>query len=490
MPFTDVGFFVKRRGLGAAGGVTPTPGRDLVITPTITSNGERVVWTITSNMAANVVLNYEIIGANVETFYEGALTGNITLNNNGDTTLERNLDPFYEYASTTDKPVQLKVFSPSNVLLATSTSNVIVGAANAFAANGGNTFTFTGGVDNLKGEYTVHKFDTVGSANITVTNLGAYPSNINIDVVVIGGGGAGGEAAWNNSVENLTPEEIADDFMGSYKGYAGSGGAGGNVNITALNASGFNTQTYPLYVGNGAASASTTEGQTSWFSASANIVALGGKSGQPNINAALTDPANVIATGGNSTVFTGGAGATRTYFVPMSAFDPTPKYTWIERTGGGGAGATQNGSNATISTGSFGPTATDGFGGAGGNGRAFTITGNVIVAGGGGGGGAINQVDSGASGGSGGGGTGARGAWQSNPGGLATAGTATLGGGGGGGGGGVYSRTFALRNKKALNYTTSNNVYTVNFSSANGGAGGTGAVYVRYLSKYRQLSIE
>jgi hypothetical protein len=460
MPFTDVGFFVKRRGLGAAGGVTPTPGREITVTPTITSNGERVVWTIDSNMVANVVLNYEIIGANVETFYEGALTGNVTLNSNGDATLERNLDPFYEYASTTNKPVQLKVLSPSNVLLATS-SNVIVGAANAFAANGGNTFTFTGGVDNLKGEYTVHKFDTVGNANITVTNLGAYPSNINIDLLIVGGGGAG-----DNS---FTYNEI---ILGSYNSWdrrAGSGGGGGGVIDDPIKANVLTTQTYTVSVGDGgnATPIINTANAKGANSSIFGFVALGGGGGYSETanstiknggSGAGSNTRNVSPAPSPGTAVTYGTPGTGTSgqgsdggFAVYYQNPGSPGRTSVS--GGGGGGATVGG-NAVAINGTF-----DQRGGLGADGVVSTITGTAITVGSGGGGGG-NQ------GGNGGVNAGNGAAFGATP----TGGDAIDGFGGGGGGAGHDSN--------------GGNSYNL------GGAGGSGAVYVRYLSKYRQLSIE
>jgi hypothetical protein len=473
--FNDVGFYTKRRGFGGAGGVTPAPSRNLVITPTLTNNAERVTWTITSNMP-NVVLDFNFIGANSTTFVESTTSGNVTLNSNGSATIVRNLDKFNDYANTSNLAVNIDFFAPgSAVFLANATNNVVVGPANTFTATGGTITNFTGGVDNLQGEYTLHSFESSGLYNLTVTNVGEFPSNSVIDVVAIGGGGAGGSAWWTNSPANLTPAEIAGKLMGSYEGYAGGGGAGGNVNISNITASGFAAANYTVGVGFGGTPAPVgpsgvaTAGGVTWFAGTANIVASGGGAGETgeSLGAGGSD-------GGANSPYLKGNEASRTY----SSFDNTR--TWIERTGGGGAGALANGGNATISTGVNGPSANDGYGGSGGSGRSFTITGNVITAGGGGGGGTINNTNNPSPGGLGGGGNGAE------PGTNAT--TGGNGGGGGGGGGGEF--TIAGSSKVAINYYTNRATGTDVYDVQQGSYGGSGKLYIRYLSKYRRLSIQ
>ena len=485
MPFNNVGFFTKRRGLGGAGGVAPSPTRSLTITPTLSNNGERVTWTITSNMTSGVTLDYQFTGANSTTFVESTTSGNIVLNSNGSATIVRNLDKFNDYANTSNLAVNINFYAPgSAVFLGKSNSNVIVGPANTFAATGGNITSFTGGVDNLQGEYTLHTFNYTGSlANLVVTNVGDYPANTQISVVVVGGGGAGGSQTWwTNSPANLSVQDIADDVMGSYQGYAAGGGAGGNVVLSNLTAQNFNLSNYPVYVGAGGTISAfkvSNPGQTSWFAASSNIIASGGSAGSyPSGD--LNTPTLGTGNGGSLGSFVGGNSAIRTY----NNFSNT--FTWVERTGGGGAGATQRGGNATISTGTNGVTANDGYGGVGGAGRSFTITGNLITAGGGGGGGSINFSAGPALGGSGGGGNGGyKGVIGFTTGNIpAGGGLDGLGGGGGGAGGGFYS-VQGLTYKEAINYYIGGGLFT-----GEGADGGNGIVYIRYPSKYRRLRIE
>ena len=477
--FNDVAFYTKRRGFGGAGGVTPTPSRNLTITPSLSNNAERVTWTITSNMTSGVTLNYQFTGANSTTFVESTTSGSIVLDSNGSATITRNLDKFNDYANTSNLAVNIDFFAPgSSVFLGRANSNVIVGPANTFTATGGTITNFTGGVDNLQGGYTLHTFNFTGAnANLTVTNVGDFPTNTVISVVAIGGGGAGGSAWWTNSPANLTPAQIAAGLMGSYEGYAGGGGAGGNVNISNLTATGFNLANYTVRVGGGGTPAPVgpsgvaTAGGATWFAGTSNIVATGGAAGETSesLGAGGSD-------GGANSPYLKGNEATRTY----SNIDNTR--TWIERTGGGGAGATANGGNATISTGSNGANANDGSGGIGGAGRSFTITGNVITAGGGGGGGTINNTNNPSLGGTGGGGNGAE------PGTNATGGASGLGGGGGGGGGGAFS--ISGSSKIALNYYTNRADGVDTLQVQQGANGGSGQLYIRYLSKYRRLRIE
>ena len=459
--FNDVGFYTKRRGFGGAGGVTPAPSRNLTITPTLSNNAERVTWTITSNMP-NVVLDFNFTGANSTTFVESTTSGNIALDSNGSATIVRNLDKFNDYANTSNLAVNIQLFAPgSAVFLANATNNVVVGPANTFTATGGNVTTFTGGVDNLRGEYTLHTFATGGIANLSVTNVGEFPGNTQLSVVLIGNGGNGGQAKWNNTNENLTPAEIAGKLMGSYKGYAGGGGAGGNVIQTNISAQGFATTNYPV----GVNQTVNFLGGTTFFTApTGNIIATPGDSGDSGTGTGGAD-------GGNGT-FIGGPDSYRTW--------NTERFNFLEVNGGGGGGAGSTGGAATISTGP-GSAQTDGFGGTGGNGVNIRITGSIQPVAGGGGGGAINAVT--VAQGRDGGGGGATGSGNQ----VATAGM-TPGAGGGGGGGGNYVNLFGL--KQARVYFTNPNEYISSLLTQQGASGAMGIAYIRYLSKYRRLSIQ
>lgn len=456
--FNDVAFYTKRRGFGGAGGVTPTPSRNLTITPSLSNNAERVTWTITSNMTSGVTLDYQFTGANSTTFVESVVSGSIVLDSNGSATITRNLDKFNDYANTSNLAVNINFYAPgSGVLLGKANSNVIVGPANTFTATGGNITSFTGGVDNLPGEYTLHTFPFPSNTSLSVTNVGEYPANTQISVVLVGAGGNGGNAKWNNTNTNLTPAEIAAKLMGSYIAYAGGGGGGGNVIQTNITAQGFTTSNYPVVV-------SGTTGLSYFAAPTGNLIATPGISGQSGTGTGNAD-------GGNSAV-RGGSDSYRTW--------NSDRFNWLEVQGGGGAGPGGVGGNATVSTG-VGSGQTDGYGGAGGAGVPIRITGSIQNVAGGGGGGSTNPVNSPAAGGLGGGGQGAIGNQN------ATAGSAP-GAGGGGGGGGYYTISGSI--KLAISYFTNTNDFINDRTYQQGAAGSPGIAYIRYLSKYRRLRIE
>ena len=455
--------------------ISKHPARSIVLFPSLSNNGERVTWTLSSNLKPNVILNYQITGPDAAAFFENSNTGTITTNSSGSATIIRNLDKFYEYSSVSNVSMQVKLYSPNNAELVTSSSNVTISQANAFAATGGNITTFTGGVDGLSGEYTVHAFTTTGANTFTVTNVGAYPSNTTIDVVAIGGGGAGGDGHWHNNPTGLSAAEMAAKFMGNYNAYAGGGGAGGNVVITNHTAGSYSATSYTVNVAIGGAQTNfgiNNNGGTSFYTSPAgNIVAVGGNVGDGPQVAGGTLQAVNDSDGGNISPFIGGIDANRTY--------TTDRFTWRETVGGGGAGAGANGNPGSSTTNDLGYFITSsGAGGSGGAGKRITITGTEFYAGGGGGGGTLS-VTTRANGGTGGGGLGgAHGA--SNP---PTAGTNGLGGGGGGAKSAFYD-VFSP-DKRAINFYTGTN----NGVGYEGASGSSGAVYIRYLSKYRQMSL-
>jgi len=408
----------------------------LTLTPSLSNFGQTVTWTVSSNLISKT-LRFEILGANVEHFGNAALSGTLVTNGAGTGTLVRNLDKFYEYNSNTNVSVQVKIFSLANTQLATSTSNVLIRQANTFTATGGNISTFTGGVDN------VHKFDTIGLANLTVTNVGTY-SGANIDVVVIGGGGNGESGFWTNSPSGLTNAQLTAKELGSFTANSGAGGEGGRVTSTTITNNGFSLANYTIGVGNSTLS-------SHFNTPFSNITAAGGRSGQISGS--------------------GGADGIRTY--------GNATLTWRETSGGGGHGSAGLGTGGSITTGFFGPANnTGGNGGNGGAGTRITITGSEFYAGGGGGGGTWNPI-SGAPGGLGGGGAGGSRLV------FSTGGTDGLGGGGGGAGPRFYGWFTGAIFKTAINYYT-NPLDGVSYSGA---FGGSGAVYIRYLRKYREMII-
>ena len=285
------------------------------------------------------------------------------------------------------------------------------------------TFTVaTGGTITTDGDFKVHEFTSTGT--FTVTTLGS-PNSFEILTV------SGGASASSNT-------------------YTTGGGGGGVVNHQTDQA--LTAAAYTITIGAGGAQIS--------FNA---FGALGNHGSDSSV--ALASNGNVVVDSDVSDLTNGddsqchGDGTTSTRSVGGSSFklvnSTTTQFTGgsgaNSTASGGGAGSGANGSDATGTDSST----IDGQGGNGGAGFATTITGSSANFGGGGGGGSYNNSnDYQASGGAGGGGTGA--GFTS----AATSGSANTGGGGGGTKSGYFQFDSAINNQ--------------------GGAGGSGIVYIRY----------
>jgi hypothetical protein len=345
MPFNDVGFVTKRRGLGGQGGVTPAPSRNLTITPALSNNAETITWTIQSNMTFSPTLNYVITNLSNTDFTDGAVTGNITLNSSGSFTITRNLDRLANY-SNSNITFSLQLINPeSNVLLGQS-SNAVVKPATPLTATGGDTVTV---YDN---KFTIHTYTTTGNSSFNISSLGDYPANLDVWAVVANGGGAGGGG--------FSYKESIFGAVTNYTQYGGNGGAAGFVYEGNIRANTLSVGTVGVSVGVGASNATLFIPGNSSF-------------------------ANIVPTG--STV--SGQRAT---------FDIGTPYNRSESAGGGGRGASGDGANAVAT--SF----TNVRGGQGGNGVTTVITGSPLTLGcGGGGGGSDGGGTRGCSGGGNGG---------------------------------------------------------------------------------------
>lgn len=261
-----------------------------------------------------------------------------------------------------------------------------------------------GGTVTTSGVYRIHTFTSSG---IFTTN-----KSMNVEVLVVAGGGSGGKS-------------YRFDYAGG-----GGGGAGGLVYNSAFAVT---PQVYAVTVGAGGATQTTADsrgfnGSNSSFS---TITAIGGGGGGEA-------PTNQI--GGN-----GGSGG-------GSAFNTSTPGLGTSGQGNNGGivtGGINDGGAEGGGAGAVGGDVTDSlYGGNGGAGLSFNISGSISWYAGGGGGGNY-YTGSGGTGGIGGGGAGG------TSGSSGIAGTANTGGGGGGCG------TFG--------------------TLGNGGAGGSGTVITRYL---------
>ena len=296
--------------------------------------------------------------------------------------------------------------------------------------------TATGGTETIVcTNFKVHTFTGPGTFNVSCA--GSPTGSTQVDYLVIGGGGSGGNAK---------------DGLNGAAGGAGAGGyresggtASGCYTVSPLGSSPspvaaitVSAQNYPITVGAGGANRSTdgigSAGSPSTFDSITS--AGGGAGGRGSAGPLLAGGSG----GGSSCCGTAGAGNTPPVSPPQgnpggNVHNPGTPTT----TSAGGGGATAAGGNG----------APGGPAGPGGAGATSSINGTPTARAGGGGGGGNNGETGGGSGGSGGGGAG--GNFPLNPG---TAGTANTGGGGGASASGP--------------------------GSATSGAGGSGIVIIRY----------
>lgn len=345
MPFNNIGFFAKRKGLGGVGGVTPAPSRDLVITPTLTNNAETISWTATSNMPEGTVLDFAITNLSNTDFTDGAVSGNITLNSSGGFTITRNIDRLANY-SNTNVVFNLQVINPQSNIVLGESANAVVKPATPFVATGGVITT----VDTA---YTVHTYTLTGNSNLTISDLGEYPGNLSIRTLVVSGGSAGGPGS--------SYRESVFGAITNYTQVGGPGGPSGRASDSNVAASTFSVGNISVVVGAG------------------GVASVGANSSFNNV----APTGNTIS----------GASATFTE-------SPSP-YNRSESAGGGGFGAGGNGGDAVATS------LTNVKGGQGGIGITSDITGTAITyACGGGGGGSTSGGLAGCTGAGNGGGEG------------------------------------------------------------------------------------
>lgn len=444
MPFNDVGFYVKRRGLGAQGGVSPTPGRGLVITPSLSNNAETITWSISSNMTSSPTLRYEITNVSNTDFSEGTITGNITLNGSGAGSLSRNLEKFINY-SNSNVVFNLRIYSDEEVFLGES-SNAVIKPATPFTALGGNITT----IDN--GNITLHQFKNTTTEAFQITNLGDYPNNATVRVLTVAGGGPGGDSF-------TYYQKIFDAFnIISYTTGAG-GGAGGATESNIL-ANAFTVGNVTVTVGAGGAYGPGDDPTNGGNTIFGNIIMIGGGSGDGPYN---SDARSGGSGGGGSADNnlnspgdgTSGQGSRGGY--PAKRVLTT---NGIRILAGGGGGYSQVGGNASYPA----VPPIDIRPGNGGDGLYTDITGTGTWFAGGGAGGADVYTNPAGLGGGGGGGS------RDNP--TPADGTPNTGGGGGGAGAAYFT---------APNQTN----YKVDGSN-----GGSGIVVVRYRTRYRNLALQ
>lgn len=274
-----------------------------------------------------------------------------------------------------DETVTVSVAAAGSAIapVAAESSTVSVTAGGEFPA--GNPNAATGGSIVDSGGYRIHTF----AADGTFTPNAAF----DVEALVVAGGGGGG----------------------GLNHYSGAGGAGGLLHDAAL---GVTAQGYGITIGAGGVKgpSATQRGLNGSDSVFSSLTSIGGGGGS--------------ARTGETSAGSGGSGGGRAFSTGAAGSGTVGQgYAGGGYFGGGGGGASEVGAtDATVP-----------YGGVGGDGISYDISGSSLYYAGGGGGGSVDELTAG---GLGGGGTGGdRSDAGSNT--DATNGTDGLGGGGGGG---------------------------------------------------------
>ena len=229
----------------------------------VSGNGTIITYNIDSNLPANSTYRYEFVNANVEHFPSQDIVGNITVDANGNASISRTLDRFYEYDKATDTVINLRLTDyVANSLIATA-PNLVVQAADTFTASGGNLTYITGGVDSLQGGYALHAFTQVDTTeSFTVSSLGAYPANVAVEMLIVGPGTDG-----ERSNIFVASGEAGGSGTPSCNVRLGAGGGGGEVTTVNITADNFTTTNALFYYQTvrGQPTAGTNTGTTTKF---------------------------------------------------------------------------------------------------------------------------------------------------------------------------------------------------------------------------------
>lgn len=530
----------KRLGLsnyphyGAGTGTTPAFEKIQTWGMSLSNNNDTITYNVITNLQPNITLNYELVGANVGNFQSGNISGSVTLDSNSSFTISETLNVEFDYANVTDATVNLTLYSPVNNATVATAPDLTITQATAPNISGGNIsyVTSTGTSPyQLTAEYTLHTI----TANTTVT-IHDPGSNANLELytLYVGGGSAGasgdsvdagtGGGAGEVGSSNVTVTEGWGSFasLNPIQSYPNSQtildviySANAVVNGVTLTTDSFlmpantnlvdgelvNAYDYPtvavrLPVPQTPSQITIDYNDQDVYvkkntsASNANVSVWSIYTDENLTNASIKDSGNVW----RQTLLT--TSATSTYGYGLVRLDPTPT-SWDAVIGDGGTVTYQPSPPAYIASGGLATyigrfRAKPGYGGKSGNGY---VAGNDP-----GGQGSAGGAGAGADGGDAVGnesGTGGNGIqdyilatydyWGGGGAGGAVGLDRPSGGLGGGGGLGVTS-TEGQKGQDGKGGGGMGGPYTLSGITP-GYGGGDGAIYIRYMSKYRTLSI-
>lgn len=342
----------------------------MTVTPSITgTNSDVATYTITSNRP-NATIYYSIVGASNDDFNSGTITGNVTLDTDGNTTINLTANTSPLTSSNTlvaDKSFNMEIYNyvtSSNVLASSSNLNL---NANVFVTAEGGIETTTSG-PNPDTVYKFHEFySNTSNTGFILTTIGTIgQSNVSrqyVNYLSVGGGGTGYNSS---SISNV------------HAGGSPAGGGGGGVTQGVLTDAPEQTYNVNVGIGGGVESkdnSNPTETQrnqdgynTEITGGNISITALGGKKAT-HTGSSIGSNNAFGDTGGDSG--NGNLGNMSIRYSPLG----TPVSNFYRGGGGGGGGAGQKAGVVTV-----GPPGKGADGGAG----AIWVDGNYYGGGGGG----------------------------------------------------------------------------------------------------------
>ena len=282
-----------------------------------------VKFDIDTNYPANTVFTYNLVHAGngavaSNIFTEGAVTGQVTVDSEGNANVSYRANSFANYDGNTNT-YQLTIVNPyNNTSIMGNSINVSYGPPSSFfGATSDNVFRYSSNIHNAEtgnnASFEMHVFDSYttitsnthgGGANVQtyndlqITDIGQADDPMNTpEVIVVGAGGAGGSSSiFNNSFNK--------NFR---RTHVGPGGGGGQVLYYRTHGTKYSTSNISINLGQGGYSEFSQNASGNVFLNGGDVVAsLGNVTRSP---AGGNTVFGFHETVGNITAFGGYAGA-------------------------------------------------------------------------------------------------------------------------------------------------------------------------------------